>query len=105
MAPAQVREPGQGVKRMLRITRDKTELGDAPFITFNVYRSPKGNRTICGYHEFTYQASGRKAILHWTPLGIRVAQAFEDTRRYAESKGISAIWVNDPNRLFEMERM
>ena len=36
---------------MLRITRDKAELGDVPFITFTVQRSPR-DKTVCGTHEF-----------------------------------------------------
>jgi hypothetical protein len=36
-----------------------------------------------------------------TPYGVPVALAFERTRRFAESKGIPTIWINDPNCLFE----
>jgi hypothetical protein len=31
-----------------------------------------------------------------------VAQAFGIARRYAEAMGISAIWIDDPDRLFDM---
>jgi hypothetical protein len=30
--------------------------------------------------------------------------AFEETRRYARSKGIPAIWIDDPDRLLELEQ-
>jgi hypothetical protein len=88
---------------MLRITRDKAEFGSTPFITFKVYRSPKDKRTVYGYHEFRY-ASGNKVKGDQTPLGIPVAQAFETTCRVAESSGIAAIWVDDPQRLFDLEQ-
>jgi hypothetical protein len=32
-----------------------------------------------------------------------VAQAFGIARRYAEAMGISAIWIDDPDRLFDVE--
>ena len=86
---------------MLTIKRDKAELGGVPFITFTVYRTPRDNKTICGYHEFSDQASENSFRFHKTPLGIPVVQAFEETCRFAESEGISAIWVDDPSRLFE----
>jgi hypothetical protein len=89
---------------MLRITRDKAKLGDTPFITFTVYRTPKDSTTVCGYHEFAYQVAEDKVRFLQTPLGIPVAQAFEETRRFAEAKGISAIWINDPNRLFKLKQ-
>jgi hypothetical protein len=102
LVPAQVRELGQRVKRMLRITRDKAKLGNTPFITFNVYRSPNNKKTVFGYHQFKSQAAEDKIKFHQTPLGIPVAQAFEETRRFAVSACISAIWIDDPDRLFEM---
>ena len=86
---------------MLTITRDKAELGSAPFITFTVYRTHKDTMTVCGYHQFDHQVSEKEVMFRQTPFGIPVAQAFEETRRYAESKGISAIWIDDPNRLFD----
>jgi hypothetical protein len=86
---------------MLRITRDKAELGDAPFITFTVHRSPK-DKTVCGYHEFDYEGAAAKEVrFNPTPYGVPVALAFERTRRFAESKGIPTIWIDDPNCLFE----
>jgi hypothetical protein len=88
---------------MLRITRDKTAFGNAPFITFTVYRSPKNKTTVYGYHEFRY-ASGNKVRDDLTPLGIPVGQAFETTCRAAEASGIAAIWVDDPDWLFDLEQ-
>jgi hypothetical protein len=74
---------------MLTITRDKAELGSAPFITFTVYRTHKDTMTVCGYHQFDHQVSEKEVMFRQTPFGIPVAQAFEETRRYAESKGSS----------------
>jgi len=88
---------------MLTITRDKAELGSAPFITFTVYRTHKDTMTVCGYHQFGHQVSEKEVMFRQTPFGIPVVQAFEEARRYAESKGISAIWIDDSDRLFEFE--
>ena len=85
----------------MHITRDKAELGDVPFITFTVYRTPKDNKTICGYHEFSYRASEDSVKFAKPSFGVPVAQAFEEARRYAEANGIPAIWIDDPDRLFE----
>jgi hypothetical protein len=89
---------------MLRITRDKAELGDAPFVTFKVYCSPKDNMTIYGHHQFAHQGAENKVKFYYSPFGIPVAHAFGETRRFAESKGISTIWIDDPNQLFELEQ-
>jgi hypothetical protein len=89
---------------MLKITRDKADFGDAPFITFTVYRTPKDNKTVCGYHDFRY-ASENKTRGDHTQFGIPVAQAFETTCRFAEASGIAAIWVDDPSRLFDLEQL
>jgi hypothetical protein len=32
---------------------------------------------------------------------MREPWALDEAWRYAESKGISAIWIDDPNRLFD----
>ena len=86
---------------MLRITRDKAELGDAPFITFTVQCSPR-DKTVCGTHEFDYEVAAAKEVrFNPTPYDVPVALAFERTRRFAESKGIPTIWIDDPNCLFE----
>jgi hypothetical protein len=66
---------------MLTITRDKAELGSAPFITFTVYRTHKDTMTVCGYHQFDHQVSEKEVMFRQTPFGIPVAQAFEETRR------------------------
>jgi hypothetical protein len=86
---------------MLTITRDKAELGDALFITFTVYRTAKDNTTVCGRHEFAYQSAERRLCFARSFPAIPVEQAFDSARRYAESKGVSAIWIHDPNGLFE----
>jgi hypothetical protein len=84
------------------ITRDKAEFGDTPFVTFKVYRSPKDKKTVIGFHEFSYQASENSFRFANPPLGVPVAQAFDIARRYAEERGVSAIWIDDPDQLFGM---
>ena len=83
------------------VTRDQAKLGSAPFVIFKVYRSPQDKKTVFGYHEFSYQASERAFKIHTTPFGILVEQAFNEARRFADSWGISAIWIDDPDRLFD----
>jgi hypothetical protein len=102
-ARGQARGQGSGVIGMLRITRDKAELEDAPFVTFTVYRTSKDNTTVCGRHEFAYQSAERRFCFARSLPAIPVGQAFDSACRYAKSKGVSAIWIHDPNRLFEFE--
>jgi hypothetical protein len=90
---------GQKSGRMF-ITRDQAKLGGAPFVTFKVYRSPQDKKTVFGYHEFNYRASENSVTSSRPNFGVPVEQAFESARRYAEERGISAIWINDPDRLF-----
>jgi len=83
------------------ITRNQVKLDGAPFVTFKVYRSRQDKKTIFGYHELGHQASERAFKIHTTPFGILVEQAFNEARRFADSWGISAIWIDDPDRLFD----
>jgi hypothetical protein len=84
------------------ITRDQARLGDAPFVTFKVYRSPQDKKTVFGYHEFSYRASEDSVKFAKPSFGVPVAQAFDRARRYAEERGISAIWIDDPDGLLGM---
>jgi hypothetical protein len=82
------------------ITRDQAKLGSAPFVIFKVYRSPQDKKTVFGYHEFNYQASEDSVTFSRPTFGVPVEQAFEYARRYAAERRISAIWIDDPDRLF-----
>jgi hypothetical protein len=87
--------------KMLRITRDKTELGDVPFVTFTVRHSPR-DKTVCGTHEFDQHSLQKSFRFHAALHGLPVVQAFEETQRFAKSMGIWTIWINDSDRLLEM---
>ncbi len=84
------------------ITRDQARMGGAPYVTFKVYRSPQDKKTVFGYHQFSYQASEDSFNFCSYALGVPVEQAFDKARRFAEERGISAIWIDDPDRLLEM---
>ena len=86
---------------MLKITRDKTKLEDVPFVTFTVQRSPR-DKTICGNHELDYQSRQKSFRFHGDVCALPVAQAFEETCRFAKSMGIWTIWIDDSDRLFDM---
>jgi hypothetical protein len=90
---------------MIRVTRDKDELGDVPFIGFNVwmYRPIEDEATVCGYQMSHEREAGIDCFSQRSPLWIPVAQAFENVCHDAKAQGISAIWINDPYRLFDVE--
>ena len=83
------------------ITRDQARMGGALYVTFKVYRSPQDKKTVFGYHQFSHQVSEDSFNFRHSDFGVPMAQAFNEAWRYAESKGISAIWIDDPNRLFD----
>jgi len=99
------RDQGSGVEGMIRVSRDKDELWDVPFIAFNVwmYRPIEDEATVCGYQVSHEREAGIDCFSQRSPIWIPVAQAFEQTLRYAEEKGVSAIWINDPDQRFDVE--
>ena len=90
---------------MIRVTRDKDELGDVPFIGFYVWmpRPIEDEATVCGYQMSHEREAGIDCFSQRSPLWIPAAQAFENACHDAKAQGISAIWINDPNRLFDVE--
>ena len=90
---------------MIRVTRDKDELGDVPFIGFYVWmpRPIEDEATVCGYQVSHERKAGIDCFRQRTPIWIPVAQAFENACRDAKAQGISAIWIKDPYRLFDVE--
>jgi hypothetical protein len=90
---------------MIRVTRDKGELWDVSFIGFNVwmYRPIEDEATVCGYQMSHEREAGIDCFSQRSPLWIPVAQAFENVCHDAKAQGISAIWINDPYRLFDVE--
>jgi hypothetical protein len=90
---------------MIRVARDKDELGDVPFIAFNVwtYRTNGGEAIVCGYQVSHEREAGIDCFKQSSLIWIPVAQAFENACHEAKTKGISAIWINDPYRLFDVE--
>ena len=90
---------------MPKITRNKDELGDVPFIGFNVwmYRPIEAEATVCGYQVSHEREAGIDCFSQRSPIWIPVAQAFENACHDAKTRGISTIWINDPDRLFPNE--
>src|SRR3954467_12536034 len=87
------------------ITRDKAKLGGAPFITFTVYRPSGDKTTVCGFNIFNHQEAGKEVLRGSTPLDLPVMQAFKETCRFAEERGISAIWISDQYSLLKREQI
>jgi hypothetical protein len=92
------------------ITRDKAELEGVSFITFKVWKYPKKSApdksapVVCGYHTFAEQKAGIPRNWGATPLHVPVMQAFKEACRFAEERGIPAIWINDWDSLLEGSR-
>jgi len=92
------------MKRMLKVTRDEAELRGVPYITFMVYCPKDDKKTVYGFHVIHRHAEGREVMQGRTPLNLPVVQAFENACRFAQQQGISAIWVDDRDQLFEWEQ-
>ena len=63
---------------MPKITRNKDELGDVPFIAFNVwtYSSNEDDASVCGYQVAHKREAGINCFRQRTSIWIPVAQAF-----------------------------
>jgi hypothetical protein len=86
---------------MIRVTRDRVKLRDVPFIEFRMWEErpifPNEKASVCGGH--------------WDPVlrswnsqkrPIPAKQAFELTRQFALDKGISDIWIDDPDQKLDV---
>ena len=60
------------------ITRNKTELGDAPSSLSAGYCFSGDKTTIRGFHMFNYQEAGREVLRGSTFLCLPVEQAFDE---------------------------
>jgi hypothetical protein len=89
----------------MHVTRDQAELADISYLTFTVYRLSEDKPTVRGFHMFNYQEAGREVFRGSVPLDLPVMQAFENARRFAEERGISAIWISDQYSLLKREQI
>src|SRR4051812_33501576 len=90
---------------MIRVTRDKAELGDAPFIEFMVFvdrhNAPSEDQAIiCGIYRFHDHDLGNGTS---KDLSLRAEAALFEAWCFALKKGISAILIDDPKQEFDFE--
>jgi hypothetical protein len=93
---------------MIRVTRDRAKLGDTPFIEFMVFEdrlrfSNADEAPLCGTYAFRDHVLGRGSSQSRFPGGFPVKQAFIEACRDAQSKGFSAILIDDPDQRFDVE--
>jgi hypothetical protein len=89
---------------MIRVTRDQAELGDVPFIEFTVLVDrhnaiSEDQETVCGAYSFRDHVLGYGASKN---LSLRVEEAFREAWCFAVEKGISAIWIDDPDQRLDV---
>ena len=92
-----------------RVTYHRNELGDEPHIVFWVGRPDKGKPPVCVVYP---PDEGNMALVCKpdsfgdpnVPDDILIDRAFEVACRFAEERGISAILIKDPDRLWEQHR-
>ena len=86
---------------MIRVTHDKAKLRDDDFVWVIVERhnaSSETQATVCGSCTFPVPGQADR-------LGpkLPVEDAFKQAYLFAKEKGFSAIWIDDPDRLFDVE--
>ena len=62
--------------------------------------SPAEKASICGFYLFCDKLMGSGSSKH---PSLPVAWVFDEAWDFALEKGISAIWINDPEQLFKFE--
>jgi hypothetical protein len=101
------RDPSSGVTGMIRVSLEQAKLEDASYLTFTVwmYRPNESAPIVCGFHTFPKRETG--ILRNWgaTPFHVPVMQAFENARRFAEERDISAIWISDRDSLLKREQI
>ena len=87
---------------MTKIVRERSEAGDdEDIVRFQVYMSPKDNKTVLGVWEHAYQFGAKEVTFPTPPHGVPVEQRFEEAKSYAEQKGVPYLWIDDPDDLFD----
>lgn len=93
---------------MVQIVSNRKPSGnEAPPFEFKVYSDP-ANKKVFGYlvPYCIIQSGSQTATWIKTPWGVPVKKAYELTVALAETHGVEAIWINDPQCLFpENERI
>ena len=87
---------------MAQVIDTKDAAGDGACIEFRVSLSPSDRTTVFGEMFFAESDGGQHSPIAMTVgnLGVPVERAFLDTVRYADSRGIPFIWIDDPRGLF-----
>jgi hypothetical protein len=88
---------------MVQVIDNKDAAGESACIEFRVSLSPTDRTTVFGGMFFAESYDGGRRsprILTEGKPGVPVEQAFLDTVRYADSRGISFMWIDDPRGLF-----
>jgi hypothetical protein len=95
-------DQGSGVAGMIRVTRDKAKLRDDDFVWVIVERrnaSSEAQATVRGACAFHDPEQGYVASNLWLPI----EEAFRQACDVAKKKGLSAIWIDDPDLRFDFK--
>jgi hypothetical protein len=88
---------------MVQVIDSKDTAGESACIEFRVSLSPTDRTTVFGEMLFAESYDGGRhspRVFTEGKLGVPVEQAFLDAVRYADSRGIPFIWIDDPRGLF-----
>jgi hypothetical protein len=95
-------DQGSGVAGMIKVTRDKAELGGDRHVWVLVERrnaSSEAQATVRGAWAFSDPEQGCVASNLWLP----VEEAFKQACDIAEKKDFPAIWIDDPDLRFDFK--
>ena len=74
---------------------------DESFLQFSVYRSAQDGQ-VCGYQIYNRRDGGDGERFVTTPFGVPVEKAWQPACAFVREHGIEVVWVNDPERLFQV---
>ena len=84
----------------VRTTRSRAYVPPgASFLEFAVYRGPEDERA-CGYLNFGHQSPAHQALAY-APYALSLEDAWQLACNFVRGNRIDAIWVNDPEHLFD----
>ena len=85
----------------LNDTGENPDADEDDVVRFQVYLSPRDKKTVLGYSAHEHQSAPNEATFASSRFGVPVEEAFAKAKLYADQKGVSYLWIDDPDGLFQ----
>ena len=95
-------DQGSGVAGMVRVTRDRAELGGDLFVSVFVERRNASSEAQATVRGFCSYRDPERCCMPSTPW-LPVEEAFRQACLVAKKKDFPAIWIDDPDLRFDFK--